>query len=215
MKKRILLMIIGCSMMLAACGTANSGDIASDSVDTQITSQDDFAGDADLTVTTDEDNEVDEDSNTSTDSSNIENANTEDGSLDGEDAQLEVSIADIYAEIESTVTLVSPMQPSEEFIFNYYGIDTSNLAEYVFEISEEATSAETVIIMKASDSADVVSLQDSLTMVLDDKAFEMQDYLPEQYDIVVESQVKTSGDYVWLVISESANEINSIISKYL
>lgn len=121
------------------------------------------------------------------------------------------AIADIYDEITNSVTLVSPFCWDEEFITNYYDIDVAELEEYVFSMSEDATSAETVIIMKAKDSADVSDLSDCLQMVVDEKKSEMENYLPEQFEIVVKSSVQNRDNYVWLVISENADAILKII----
>lgn len=126
-----------------------------------------------------------------------------------------IPLADIYAEISSQVSLKAPMEASEDFIFNYYGIDVSTLEEYVFVLSEDATSAETIIMMKSEDGDQIANMKKSLEMLLEDKAYEMEDYLPDQYEVVKKSQVKTSGDYIWLVISESEENISAIIEKYL
>ena len=123
------------------------------------------------------------------------------------------AITDIYDEITKSVTLYSPFCWDEEFISNYYGIDVTSLEEYVFSMSEEATSAETIIIMKAKDSSSVSSISDCLQMVVDEKKNEMENYLPEQYEIVAKSSVQTKDNYVWLVISENADAITKIIEE--
>lgn len=43
------------------------------------------------------------------------------------------------------------------------------------------------------------------------KSGEMKDYLPAQFEIVDKSSVKTEGSYVYLVISERADEIIRVI----
>ena len=83
--------------------------------------------------------------------------------------------------------------------------------EYVFSMSEDATSAETIIIMKAKDTASISSLSDCLQVVVDEKKNEMENYLPEQFDIVEKSSVQIKDNYVWLVISENADAISKII----
>lgn len=125
------------------------------------------------------------------------------------------SIADIYDEIAANVTLSSPVAMDDDFISNYYGIDASTLEEYVFSMSEDATSAETIIIMKAKDASNISSLSDCLQIVVDEKKNEMENYLPEQFAIVEKSSVKTKDNYVWLVISENADDINKIIEADL
>ncbi len=121
------------------------------------------------------------------------------------------SIADIYTEIETSVELYSPFCWDDDYISNYYGIDVSTLDEYVFSISEDATSAESVIIMKAKNASDTAALSDCLQIVVDEKKNEMENYLPEQFKIVEKSSVQTKDNYVWLVISENADAITKII----
>ncbi len=120
---------------------------------------------------------------------------------------------EIYEEIEQTVELISPVQMGDDFINNYYGIEPEKLEEYVFVMSEEATSAETVVLMKVKEEGDVEAMCAALQVVVDEKRSEMQDYLPEQFEIVDKSSVKSKGNYVYLVISEQADAILQVIEK--
>lgn len=129
-------------------------------------------------------------------------------------AENAVSLSDIYSQIEQQVSLNSPMTVPEEFIASYFGIDVSTAEDYLFVMSEMATSAETIVILKPAAAGKQAAI-DSLQMVLDQKAAEMENYLPDQYDIVSRSSVQQTGDYVWLVISENAGAIRSIIEAGL
>ena len=120
------------------------------------------------------------------------------------------SIDEIYQEITQSVTLQSPACMDEDFISNYYGIDTKTLSEYVFSMSEDA-----IIIMKAEQSEDLEGLSSCLQTVVDEKKNEMENYIPEQFAIVEKSKVQTKGNYVWLVISENAKSITDIIENSL
>ncbi len=124
------------------------------------------------------------------------------------------SLSDIYSQIEQQVSLNSPMTVPEDFIANYFGIDVSSAEDYLFVMSEMATSAETIVIVKAG-GADKQALADSLQTVINQKAAEMENYLPDQYDIVSRSTVHQTGDYVWMVISENAGAIEPIIEAGL
>lgn len=121
------------------------------------------------------------------------------------------SVAGIYEEIAQKVSLVSPMVVPDDFISNYYGIDVSTLDEYVFSMSEAAISAETIVILKAKDSGSTGALSAALQTVIDQKRSEMENYLPDQFQIVDKSSVQVKGDYVYLVISEQAAAIEPII----
>ncbi len=122
-------------------------------------------------------------------------------------------VQEIYEEIAQGVELHSPVPMADSFISNYYGINPDKLEEYVFVMSEEATSAETVAIMKVKEEGDVESIKAALQVLVDEKRGEMEDYLPDQFEIVDKSEVKTKGNYVYLVISEQADAITKIIEN--
>lgn len=122
------------------------------------------------------------------------------------------SLAELYNKICSEVELVSPMELPQEYIENYYAIDLTKLEEYVFSIAEESTSAETIVLMKLKDAADTDSIVEGIKLVVDEKKGEMENYLPEQYDLVARSTIQTKGSYVFLVISANDKEINQIIT---
>ena len=133
---------------------------------------------------------------------------------DGESAK-EVSVQDIYKSVGESTELPSMVEGDDDFISNYYGIDPANLDSYVFASAEDATLATSVIIMKAKSEDAVAALEASLNTVKDQKAAEMQGYIPEQYDIVADSAFKTEGLYVYLVIAENAGDIEAVISAAL
>ena len=81
----------------------------------------------------------------------------------------------------------------------------------MFSMSEAAISAETVAILKAKDAGSTAGLSAALQTVIDQKKSEMENYLPDQFQIVDKSSVKVNGNYVYLVISDQADAINQII----
>lgn len=140
-------------------------------------------------------------------------AQTEGTEAAAEQAAEAKPVAEIYDEIEKSVELISPVIMGEGFITNYYGIDPAKLEEYVFVMSEEATSAETVAILKVKEESDVEAMCKALQVVVDEKRSEMENYLPDQFEIVDKSSVKSKGNYVYLVISGQADAILQIIEK--
>lgn len=134
---------------------------------------------------------------------------------DEQTVQTAKTVSEIYQEIEQTVSLRSPQCMDEDFILNYYDIDTASLEEYVFSMSEDAAQAEMIIIMKVRSTEDLKTYADGLQTIVEDKKEEMEDYIPEQYAIVEKSRVQTKDPYLWLVISENADKIIDIIENGL
>lgn len=145
----------------------------------------------------------------------IENPAGDEGTAGGETTPETVkSCGEIYEEIAAGVELQSPMVVPENFVANY-GIDFSTIDDYIFVMSELSTSVETIAIFQSEDAASLESVTAALEMYADGKRAEMENYLPEQFDIVDRSSVKASGNYVYLVISENAEAIDEIIAACL
>ena len=118
--------------------------------------------------------------------------------------------ADIYSKLTSYLpTMVSF---DDSYISNYYGIDASQLDGYVFAAAEDVTQADTVVILKAKDAASVSTLSSQLATVKQQKEAELQDYNPTAYQVAVAGFVKTAGNYVYLIMSGNASQIDQVIS---
>lgn len=118
--------------------------------------------------------------------------------------------ADIYSKVTSY--LPSMVSFDDSYISNYYGIDASQLDGYVFAAAEDVTQADTVVILKAKDTASVSTLSSQLATVKQQKEAELQDYNPTAYQVAAAGYVKTSGNYVYLIMSNNASAIDQVIS---
>lgn len=118
--------------------------------------------------------------------------------------------ADIYSKLTSY--LPSMVSFDDSYISNYYGIDASQLDGYVFAAAEDVTQADTVVILKAKDAASVSTLSSQLATVKQQKEAELQDYNPTAYQVATAGFVKTSGNYVYLIMSGNASQIDQVIS---
>ena len=123
------------------------------------------------------------------------------------------SVSEIYQQVSGS--LPSMVKVDADYMSNYYGIDAGSLSEYVFAIAEDPTKADTVISIHAKDSAAAQTVAAQLDQVKQQKAQELENYNPEQYQVVVNSAVKTAGDYAYLVMSGNAAGISSVIAQNL
>lgn len=122
-------------------------------------------------------------------------------------------ISEIYLKITSLVELKSPVEMPENFLSQTYGVDTSILDDYMLVISEDATSAETIAILRARDEAGAKACSEALKVIVEEKSMEMENYLPDQYELVKDSKVNVKGNVAYLVISENAKDILAIIEE--
>ena len=118
---------------------------------------------------------------------------------------------EMYELIEKNIGLPEMVPGDDDYIFNYYGIDTKELDSYVFATADSAVSADAVIILKAKDASSAGAFAEKLKSVKEWKEAEMENYAPEAYKVAKASEVRTEGQYVWLIMSEKASEMEEIV----
>lgn len=217
MKKRIVFGIFGLVMLLTACGTETATPQNTDTqnietnIETDVNS--DNITDAEEMQSSEEFSAGDEDDNQKAE----EMADNQGAEVSGEDSEAQelLSLQQIYEEITAGVELCSPMLLTDEILLNYYNINAEDLDAYVFAMSEDATSAEMVVMMEIQDAAKMEEVKTNLETELSYKKYVLEDYLPEEYEIVNSAEIRTNGSYLWLVVSHNEAQISEIIEKYL
>ncbi len=129
----------------------------------------------------------------------------------GDSTNENVNIDTIYSGI-SPMTEETLVIMNDNYISNYYGIDVADLSEYIFAQSDDPKSAETIIIFKCDNSEKRKTYVEAINNSLDQKLEELTNYdLPDEAKLVKAAKVKTSGNLVYLVISDNADSMNKII----
>ncbi len=119
--------------------------------------------------------------------------------------------ADIYAKISSAVTLPDLYLGDDDWILNNYGLEADKLEGYVCAEGDEL-HADRIFIIKTKDQAYVAEVEDKLNAILSQLTSpEMLDYMPEQAAFMKAGRVVSSGNYVYLLISAEADDIETII----
>lgn len=140
------------------------------------------------------------------DASEGESPANEDGS-EGESPE------SIYEAVSEAVELTPMVLVDEEFIENYYGINISELDGFVFAMAESPIEADTIAILRAKDSAEAASLEESLSFIREMKEEEMRDYAPEAWEVAAAGKVGSRGRYVFLVMAPEVAKITELIES--
>ena len=146
-------------------------------------------------------------------------ADPEDGEpLENQDAydkpaEVSVTATAVMESIKAAVTLPEMYAADDAYILNNYGIDPVSLDSYAIEEALEVTQADKIIIIDPAEGTDVKEISDKLETFRQDKAMEMEDYLPEQYDVIATASVKEKDGFIYLVISPEAEKIEAVIEN--
>ena len=122
---------------------------------------------------------------------------------------------EIFSDIQNQVELPVTFENSADDIFSYYSIDTELLKEFTFVEAEDAIKVDTIVLMKVKEESDVEKVKTNLASIIDQKKDTMNNYIPEQYDSACKAVLKSSGNFVYLVISKDVSKIQGIIESYI
>ena len=102
---------------------------------------------------------------------------------------------------------------NDTLLSSIYGINASDLVEYVCKMPAMNTTATEFFIGEVKDGKmdTVKAALEARQAALDE---EWSKYLPEQYELVQNYQLVTSGNYVIFVISDQADDVVSIFNSY-
>ena len=123
----------------------------------------------------------------------------------------EVDTAKLY---ESVVSVMGDdlVKMNENYISNYFGIESENLSDCIITQSEDPKSASTFIMIKCEDSEKRQQYIESINNFLSQKYDELTNYdLPEEAELVKGAEVKTEGNWVYLIVDKNADEVNKLV----
>ena len=95
----------------------------------------------------------------------------------------------------------------------YYRIDEADVAQFAAEMSTASTEFTEVILIEAADSAAADRISTLLNTHLDTQVNTAKSYSKEFLEMIEQRKVVTSGTFVYLVISEDAEAIESLIAS--
>lgn len=100
-----------------------------------------------------------------------------------------------------------------EYIKFYYEIEESWYEEFAAKAAGDTALADEVVVVKASDDEALKKIQEALEKRVKDRKEVLQSYAPVEYDKLCDSEVKTEGDYVYLVVGSEGNKAEKALEK--
>lgn len=119
-------------------------------------------------------------------------------------------VADIYAQIESEVAMPEMLTMSDDDLYDYWGIDVSSYSEYVFKYAD-GLYADHIFIIRSDDESVRADAKEFFDSYVNYVTTSLANYNPEEAGKIEKAVVKTSGNCVYLVISDDVSTICSII----
>ncbi len=115
---------------------------------------------------------------------------------------------------DSSVDGLKKLETTDE-LDRYYMISADDIKQFAAERSSSSKDFTEVVLVEANDADAVNKIVTQLNSRLDAQRSTARSYTPEAVSILEASEVKTNGNFVYLVINEKQSDINSLIENAL
>lgn len=120
-----------------------------------------------------------------------------------------VDLAGLYESMADT--LPEMMLMDADSMMNYYGVDAALCEQYVMAICAEGLRADEVWLIEAKDDAALAELKAMAESRLVAKEDETISYTPDQYEVVKEAELYTSGRFLVFLVSPEVDTLKSAV----
>ncbi len=131
------------------------------------------------------------------------------------DVKLSNVLADINKKFPDSVKGLSELKEKSD-LTRYYEIEEKEVADFAAEINTDSSKAAMeIVLVKAKDSKAKTDIEQKLTIRYNSIVSQYASYSAKQLKMAKDGGVKTSGDYVYLVVAEDSDGIFKLIKEEL
>ncbi len=113
---------------------------------------------------------------------------------------------------ESSVQGLKKLESTDE-LDRYYMISADDIKQFAAERSSSSTDFTEIVLVEATGSDAVNKIVTQLNSRLDAQRSTARSYTPEAVEMLESCEVKTNGNFVYLVINDKQSEIVSLIEN--
>lgn len=127
-----------------------------------------------------------------------------------ENKSLDVELAGQTLANNTPFNEMATMDITIEELNTIYGINTENVEQVVGKMPMMNVQASMYLVIKAAEGA-VDSVKTKVEQYGTSYEAQWATYLPEQYELVKQRKIGVKGNYVYLIISENAADLEALI----
>lgn len=111
----------------------------------------------------------------------------------------------------------SDMTEYEDVMFAevLYEVAAEDVKQFAMYLNDTGISADEIIIIEAVDPDAAKRVFEKISNWYTSKAAQMKDYIPEEYEKIQKSGVKSSGNVIYMAVCDDSEAAEKIIEKYL
>ena len=121
----------------------------------------------------------------------------------------------VEKELRQTLDLETLTDCSSQELKRYYSLNSEDYTATMLLTAEESMSAEEILLIKVKDQSQLEEIETAVYKRIESRINDFGTYAPEQTALLEAAEVTMRGDYVFLAVSEHAEEYKEAFIKSL
>ena len=125
-------------------------------------------------------------------------------------APKEADLPGVMDTMKQKITNTEMMDLSADDLMPNYGIAAQDVRQFAARVDSTGTKGDEILLLEGTDGGAAGRIEEKLNARYRQKEIEMKDYLPEEYAMLKKCSVERSGNYVALIVSPQAGDLEKI-----
>lgn len=121
----------------------------------------------------------------------------------------------LKAASESGASFEEMVNVEDSDIKYLYSIEEDWYDEFSASAAGNLAFADEIVVVKASSSDNAAKIKDALEKRVESRKKTLESYAPDEYNKLCDSEIKTDGDYIYLIVGKDNKTAEKALKKLL
>ncbi len=125
------------------------------------------------------------------------------------------SFEDVANQVEDGIEKEHLVKQNAQAVKRYYGVNSADYEGVLLYTSKDSISPEEILLVKVKTDRQVQSLQDAVWQRVESRKNSFENIAPDQVAVLEKAQILVRGRFVFLIVSQNAQEYSSLFTNSL
>lgn len=125
------------------------------------------------------------------------------------------SFEEVANQVEDGIEKEHLVKQNAQAVKRYYGVNSADYEGVLLYTSKDSISPEEILLVKVKTDRQVQSLQDAVWQRVESRKNSFENIAPDQVAVLEKAQILVRGRFVFLIVSQNAQEYSSLFTNSL
>lgn len=125
------------------------------------------------------------------------------------------SFEEVANQVDAGVEKEDLVKQNAQAVKRYYGVNSADYEGVLLYTSKDSISPEEILLVKVKTDRQIQSLRDAIWQRVESRKDSFENIAPDQVAVLEKAQILVRGRFVFLIVSQNAQEYSSLFTNSL